>query len=550
MLAHNLIKDTTFGYLLRALLGPSVLPHPDELDVQNVYGWSIDKRRSPSVDNAEFHEQGASPAPTDVRTSGVTFDADEKVGNVVVGWYGSDDPDNPQNWSSAKKVWVLFQTCYLTFAVYIGSSIYTGGIKDVEAQFNVSQVAATLGLTMFVLGYGAGPMFFAPLSELPQIGRLPIYMGTLVAFVLFLIPTALATNFGMLLAFRFLTGFFASPALANGGATIADMISPKRRAYAIYIWGIGSTCGPVLGPLLGSFSAHAKGWTWTMWVLMWLSGSALVLLFFFFPETSPDNILYRRAQRLRQATGDHTLRAQSEIDASQRTARERLTASMVMPIVLNFTEPIVLVLNIYIGLVYALLYLWFESFPIVFVGIYHFEEQLLGLSYLGIFSGALLSVFPFFAYLRYIVEPRYARGDPAPEERMLIASYAAPVVAIALFWFGWSARESVHWIVPIIGTSLFGISILLICNIVLNYLADVYPTYAASVLASNGLMRSAFGATFPLFAHAMYDKLGVGWASTLLGLLACAFVPIPVFLYCYGERIRLISKRARHDYVN
>jgi MFS transporter, DHA1 family, multidrug resistance protein len=83
---------------------------------------------------------------------------------------------------------------------------------------------------------------------------------------------------------------------------------------------------------------------------------------------------------------------------------------------------------------------------------------------------------------------------------------------------------------------------------VLTYLADAYPKYAASVLAGNGFIRSIFGAVFPLFAGAMYSNLHVGWASTLLALLACLFVPIPILLYKYGERIRRASKRARHDY--
>jgi MFS transporter, DHA1 family, multidrug resistance protein len=85
-------------------------------------------------------------------------------------------------------------------------------------------------------------------------------------------------------------------------------------------------------------------------------------------------------------------------------------------------------------------------------------------------------------------------------------------------------------------------------NSVLTYLADAYPTYAASVLAGNGFIRAMFGATFPLFTGAMYRNLGVGWASTLLALLACVFVPIPILLYKYGERIRMASKHARHNY--
>lgn len=90
-------------------------------------------------------------------------------------------------------------------------------------------------------------MIWAPMSEIPQIGRNPVYIATLIVFVLFQIPTALASNFGMLLAFRFLTGFFGSPALATGGASIGDMYSPAKRTYGLAVWGIGAVSGPTLG---------------------------------------------------------------------------------------------------------------------------------------------------------------------------------------------------------------------------------------------------------------------------------------------------------------
>lgn len=87
----------------------------------------------------------------------------------------------------------------------------------------------------------------------------------------------------------------------------------------------------------------------------------------------------------------------------------------------------------------------------------------------------------------------------------------------------------------------------LLFNSVLNYLGDAYPEYTASVFAGNDFIRSSFGAGFPLFANAMYRRLGTQWASSLLGFLSIAFIPIPFVLYFYGERIRKASKRARHD---
>lgn len=415
-------------------------------------------------------------------------------------------------------------------------------------------------------------MVWAPLSEVPQIGRMPIYIFTLAVFALLQIPTALATNYGMLMAFRFLTGFFGSPILATGGATVADMYVPKKRAYGMTLWGVFAASAPSLGPLLGSFSAYFEGWRWTMWELLWLSSASFVLLFFFFPETSAGTILYRRARRLRKATGNTSIMSAGEIAVAAMSPRDLAVDVLVRPFALNFQEPIVFALNAYIGLIYALLYIWFESFPVVFLGVYHWRQQLLGLSFLGLFIGAFLVMPPFFAYLYYVQEPKYnENGELKPEERMPVAIVGALLVPISLFWFGWSSRESVHWIVPIIGSSLFSIAALLLfvsCtflprspirvltffaffprqNAVLNYLADAYPTYAASVLAGNDFIRSMFGAAFPLFARAMYVNLGVGWASTLLGLLACAFVPIPILLYKYGARIRMASKRARHDF--
>ncbi|KAI0270545.1 MFS transporter [Gloeopeniophorella convolvens] len=560
----SIFQDTLFAYILRFVFGSKVLPYQDEKELPVVWHDKVTPQVSPrhsihasndvaTPDGASVRSAATAVASPTKEMEGsrtpIKPDPEKGPDTFLVDWYGPTDPDNPLNWSTPRKTWVMFQTCLLTFAVYLGSAIYTPGIPEISTEFGVSHVAATVGLTLFVAGYGLGPMVWSPLSEVPQIGRMPIYILTLAMFVVLQVPTALATNYGMLMAFRFLTGFFGSPILATGGATIADLYVPKKRAYGITLWGVFATCAPALGPLVGGFASHAKGWRWTIWELMWLSGVALVLLFFFYPETSAANILYRRAYRIRKATQNPSIQSASEIAAAAITPRDMAIDVLVRPFALNFQEPIVLVLNMYIGLIYALLYIWFESFPIVFIGIYHWREQFLGLSFLGLFVGAFLVMPPFFTYLYYVQEPKYnENGELRPEERMPVAIVGAFLVPICLFWFGWTSRASIHWIVPIIGSSLFSIAALLLFNAVLNYLADAYPNYAASVLAGNDFIRSMFGAAFPLFATAMYNNLGVGWASTLLALLSCSFVPIPILLYKYGERIRMASKRARHDY--
>ena len=199
-------------------------------------------------------------------------------------------------------------------------------------------------------------------------------------------------------------------------------------------------------------------------------------------------------------------------------------------------------------LIWHVCFSWFESFPIVFIGIYGFSLGTEGLAFLGILLGAFVALPPFFWYVHRYMEPLFnEEGNIKPEYRLRPALVGCFFIPICLFWFGWSSRASVHWIMPIIGSSFFSIGAFCLFMAVLTYLGDAYPKYVASVYAGNDLVRSSFGAAFPLFANAMYGRLGIGWASSLLGFLSIAFIPIPYVLYFYGERIRRSSKMASHD---
>lgn len=160
-------------------------------------------------------------------------------------------------------------------------------------------------------------MIWSPLSELPMVGRSPIYVLTLFIFVGLNFAVVYPENFGMFLAFRFLTGFIGSPALATGGASMADIWSPRARDYMIVIWGTFAIAAPVLGPMVGGFASSAQDWTWTIWQLIWVSGFAAVLLFFLLPETYGPNILYRRARRIRHMSRNLNFCSEAELELRQ-----------------------------------------------------------------------------------------------------------------------------------------------------------------------------------------------------------------------------------------
>ncbi|KAG8629185.1 hypothetical protein KVT40_003050 [Elsinoe batatas] len=581
----DLIRDSFFGHAVRLATRQKAFTYPEERDPAIAgryynyekstnmarYGQISPPEDAPKKDIEKSDSTSPTPRPSNTQLYGrgdrgsVSSSATEAIPEVsniagtpvdsekgrdvtVIDWDGPNDPENPRNWSTPKKFFVTFEICLLTTGVYIGSAIYTPGLYRVMEQFRVSQLVAILGLCLFVAGYGLGPMVFAPMSEIPQIGRMPIYILTLIVFVVFQLGVIYARDIGMLLAFRFLTGLFGSPVLATGGATLADIYPPKKQAYALSVWGMSAVAGPTLGPTVASFAVVAKGWTWSIWPLMWLSGFALLVLIFFLPETSSANILYRKTRRIAKITGNDKLTCAPMLMGESMTGKDIVMMVLVRPITLNFQEPMVFLLNLYIALIYGLLYIWFESFPITFLQVYRFPEGTFGLTYLGILAGALVTIGPFFAYLRFVQEKQFdENGNIQPEKRLIPAMFGCFAIPICLFWFGWSAGRT-HWIVPIIGSGWFSLGAFCLFNSILSYLGDAYPDYVASVYAGNDLFRSSFGAGFPLFATAMYNKLGIDWASSTLGFISIAFIPIPFVLYKYGRTLRVNhSKFARKD---
>jgi DHA1 family multidrug resistance protein-like MFS transporter len=255
---------------------------------------------------------------------------------------------------------------------------------------------------------------------------------------------------------------------------------------------------PTFSPLLGGFAAPAKGWRWTIWIFTWLCAAVLVSLFFLLPETSAANILYRRAKRLRKATGNQCLKSQSEIDSAEHKLNDRL-AVLGRAFTLSFTEPIVFFADLYTALLYGVLFIWFESFPLVFGEIYGFDIGQQGLVFLGIFVGGVITVPCYLLWVKHGVIPRFTKSGFKPEMVLPPTFFGSASLPICLFWYGWSARESVHWIMPVIGSSFFTVGVVTLFNAVLNYLGISYPKYAASIFAGNALFRASFGAIFPLF---------------------------------------------------
>lgn len=164
--------------------------------------------------------------------------------NLVV-FDGPDDPGNPKNWSVRRRIVITMSMAMMTFVVTFSSSIFAVAIQPVSEEFHIGTTTATLGVSLFLLGFVLGPICFGPASEV--FGRwLPLFSGYLV-FAVFQIPVAVAQNVETIMLGRFIGGLAASAPLAVVGGAIADLWDPVERAYAICAFASGVFIGPVAG---------------------------------------------------------------------------------------------------------------------------------------------------------------------------------------------------------------------------------------------------------------------------------------------------------------
>lgn len=466
-------------------------------------------------------------------------------GVYLVTWYSDSDPDNPQNWSPGKKLWIGMILFAYTFAAYTGSSLYAVSEPAIEEIFGVSEVAAAVGLTVYVLGYGIGPMIFSPLSEIPALGRNILYIVTFILFVILCVPMALVNNFAGIIVLRFLLGFFASPCLATAAASYGDMYGATEMPYVIALWGGGATLGPALGPVIGGFAVEKKDWRWSTWELLWLSGPILILMLFFLPETSPDSILLRRTQRLRKRTGRTDLKSESEMRQRNMDPREITFQALIKPWQINALDPAVLFSTFYTGLTYGVYYSFFESFPLVYTETYGFNLGETGLCFLSVLVGLVVAVIVLCAYLYFIAPKRLAKLDPIPPEaRIWPGLFATFCIPVGLFLFAFTARKSVYWVVSLLGVAISMCGTFIITQCMFIYLPFTYPRYSGSLFAANGLARSLFAGAAIVFSRPMFLALGVdGGVSLLAGFsVLCVFGIYGI--YYFGESLRRRSRFA------
>ncbi|KAI1263639.1 major facilitator superfamily transporter [Xylariaceae sp. FL1019] len=411
------------------------------------------------------------------------------------------------------------------------------GVPQILDDFGVdNEILAAFVVSIFILGLAAGPLVLAPISEL--FGRVRVYHVGNILFVLVTLACALATSFNQLIAFRFLAGLVGAGPVTIGGGSIADLTTMKERGTAISIWSLGPLLGPSIGPIAGGFIAEYLTWRWIFYILLIVSGVVTIAGFLVMRESHEATLLARKTERLRKETGNTELRSRLATDIA---LKDLLLRAITRPCKILVLSPACLVLNIYSAFVYAIIYIMFSTFSFVFEGQYGFSQGVSGLVYISLgigFAFGLTAQQLMGDRIQRKLANKYNDGKPKPEYRIPPMALTGFFIPAGLFIYGWTAEEKLQWAVPLVGVLLVGVGICIV-NININaYLVDAFTVYAASALAANAVLRSLFGALFPLFSLKLYNSLGYGWGNSVLAFIALALWPVSILFYWYGEGLR------------
>ncbi|KAI0761318.1 hypothetical protein BD413DRAFT_495770 [Trametes elegans] len=367
----------------------------------------------------------SSPAPPAARSGERGESAATAAPEVVV--FEAYDPDNPHQWSCRKKQGTVALICCYPFCAVFGSAIYAPGEGQLRERFGVDAVVSSTGLTLYVSGFGIGPLLCSAIDAALSSVMISMlwYQGLSANSELKgrKLPF-LVSNVGVLGIHR---EYGDHPLMC---ANVVDLTTVRFFARCAAPCAVNTSQSSYIGPAEHSSSDNnVLFFAVAMWPLL-----------FIFPETYEPMILEKRAKCMRKA-GEQNAWAAHELH--HPTVAQVLKGHVIRP----FSAALWVTVT--------------DVYPVVFIEQRHIPFQLCGLLFLSVSLGMVISVFLFEPLVRLserVHIPLIERRDhplPMEDTHLKVVILACLFLPVSLFWFAWTSGQETHWIAPALAVAHF-----------------------------------------------------------------------------------------------
>ena len=458
--------------------------------------------------------------------------------------------------SQREKYGITFILGITTITSPLTGTIYFPLLPLLQTHFHTSAQAINLTITIYVVFQALSPLFFATLSD--TFGRRPIFLVTLLIFLFANLGLALVQDsYVALLVLRALQSFGASAAFAVSYGVVADVCVPSDRGNMVGPISAAQSLGLCIGPVVGGWVAwKSGGYGWVFWVLVIVGGVLIALVGGFLPETAKNvvgngslgaakwwmrpwcNGTMHSVRRLRRKWG---LKEKGSVDASGgRNADEPCAGKkrfrffdFLACLRIIFWKDSALILCMH-GWFYLVDYSIQTAIPSMYQDVYHFNELLVGLSYLprgaGVITGGYINGKMMDRKYRITAKEightvdRVAGDDldhfPIEKARSRDSWHLFGTLSVVLVGYGWAIDKHAHVSIPLILQYVQGFLTTSLYTTFITLLVDVFPESPSTAAATASVMRCSFAASGIAALQPLLNVLGVGWYFTALALVS------------------------------
>ncbi|KAI4626678.1 hypothetical protein J4E83_003830 [Alternaria metachromatica] len=446
-------------------------------------------------------------------------------------WASSTDTSDPYNWQASRKITMGIIFSFGQLIPIMSASMIAPSLPAIASDLAISASTAQITMSVYFLGMGIAPFLIASASEIW--GRKPIWIICNAWYVTWNTLCPVGRNTGLMIVGRFMTGAGASVGVTLNGPVMADMYGENERGKSLAMVTLLPFLGPALGPIIGGLVTHSIHWSWVFWIMSAFNAVVLIVGFFLIRESYTPVLLRRKAL----AEGGNVLTTKAE--------RARIAQNLLRPIRIFVTRPITWLISLTATLSFAVYTLMLATYASLWIDKYGQSELVSSLHYLSVAIGSTLcgQLGGRIMDWSYRKQAKRTDGKGVPEFRIPYMVPGMIIMPAGLFWYGWSAERTIHWVMVDFGVVIFTLGSFIVNQASIAYQIEEFGQFAASSGAAIRSVSYGLAFVFPIFAPDMYKSLGYGWGNSALGFASIGFgLPASAVLWFWGGRIRAVGK--------